>query len=201
MASFPALHEKIATDLARQRWSIVPEFLDTAEWLLLALQARRTWSGGELRPARVGQGASSALRPEVRGDWIGWLEAGGTRPELAAYLARMEDLRLELNRSAYLGLLDLETHLAVYPPGAGYARHRDRFARDSRRVLSTVLYLNEDWMRGDGGALRFHLADGTSRDIEPRGGSLVVFNSDLEHEVLPARRERLSLAGWFRRRA
>jgi Rps23 Pro-64 3,4-dihydroxylase Tpa1-like proline 4-hydroxylase len=28
----------------------------------------------------------------------------------------------------------------------------------------------------------------------------VVFASELEHEVLPARRERFSLAGWFRRR-
>jgi SM-20-related protein len=148
----------------------------------------------------VGQGAERALRPEVRGDWIGWLEPAAGEPELAAYLARMEALRLELNRTAYLGLFDFETHFAVYPAGAGYARHSDRFARDARRTLSTVLYLNADWTEGDGGALRIHLPDGKARDVEPRGGTLVVFASELEHEVLPARRERFSLAGWFRRR-
>jgi hypothetical protein len=39
-------------------------------------------------------------------------------------------------------------------------------------------------------------------DDMARGGTLVVFLSDrFPHEVLPARRERLSLAGWFRRRS
>ena len=43
---------------------------------------------------------------------------------------------------------------------------------------------------------------GRSFDVLPRGGTLVVFLSDrFPHEVLPARRERLSLAGWFRRRS
>ena len=93
-----------------------------------------------------------------------------------------------------------EAHVAIYPPGTGYTRHADRFARDPRRALSTVLYLNEDWQPGDGGALRIHLGGGAWRDLEPRGGTLVIFASELEHEVLPARRERLSLAGWFKRR-
>jgi SM-20-related protein len=40
----------------------------------------------------------------------------------------------------------------------------------------------------------------TSHDILPLGGRLVLFLSDLiEHEVLPARRERYSITGWFRR--
>jgi SM-20-related protein len=40
------------------------------------------------------------------------------------------------------------------------------------------------------------------RDIVPHGGTLVVFLSErFEHEVLPTARARVSLAGWFRRRA
>jgi len=36
-------------------------------------------------------------------------------------------------------------------------------------------------------------------DIYPRDGRLVLFlSADFEHEVLPAARERLSVAGWFR---
>lgn len=51
-----------------------------------------------------------------------------------------------------------------------------------------------------GGALRLHLPQ-RQVDIQPTGGSLVVFMSaGTEHEVLPASRDRLSLTGWFRRR-
>ena len=76
-----------------------------------------------------------------------------------------------------------------------------RFRDDDARVLSSVTYLNADWGDRDGGALRLYLPRG-AHDIAPRGGSLVLFlSAEIEHEVLPATRERLSIAGWFRRRA
>jgi SM-20-related protein len=122
-------------------------------------------------------------------------------------LARFETLRLALNRALQLGLFDFESHFAAYPPGAGYRRHLDRFADHARfaseggRVLSCVLYLNRRWRPEDGGQLRLYRPDAPALDIPPQGGTLVVFLSDgFEHEVLPARRERLSLAGWFCRR-
>ena len=99
-----------------------------------------------------------------------------------------------------LGAFELEMHYAIYPPGAGYARHRDRFRDDDARVLSCIAYLNDGWRAGDGGALRMHL-DGGARDVAPAGGTLVAFLSDrVEHEVLPARRDRIAVSGWFRRR-
>jgi SM-20-related protein len=71
-------------------------------------------------------------------------------------------------------------------------------------VLSIALYLNADWRAEDGGALRLYLeAAGRApyADIAPVGGTLVAFRSErFPHAVLPARRERLSLTGWFRRR-
>jgi SM-20-related protein len=193
--------EELVAELAQRRWCVLPDFLAAADWQPLASAARRAWQVGALRPAAVGQGATRALRPELRGDWIGWLDPAAHEPELAAYLARMQALRLALNRRAYLGLLEFESHFAVYPPGAGYVRHSDRFARGSRRALSTVLYLNAGWKPDDGGALRLYPTDGARVDVEPLGGSLAIFDSELEHEVLPAARERLSLAGWFSRRA
>jgi SM-20-related protein len=104
-----------------------------------------------------------------------------------------------------LGAVELELHFAVYPAGGAYAVHVDRFRDADSRVLSLVLYLNEAWNEADGGALRLYLEAGPEApfvDVVPYGGTLVVFLSDrFPHEVLPARRERLSLAGWFRRRA
>src|SRR2546422_115217 len=82
--------------------------------------------------------------------------------------------------------------------GAGYARHIDRFRDDDTRVLSIVLYLNDRWRNEDGGMLRLHLERGRSIDAIPYEGTLVAFLSDrFAHEVLPARRERFSIAGWF----
>jgi SM-20-related protein len=113
----------------------------------------------------------------------------------------MDDLRRAFNQCLLLGLEEFESHYAVYPPGAGYVRHLDRLRDDDARVLSAVLYLNEDWREADGGALRLYLADGTHRDMLPCAGRLVLFlSAEFEHEVLPATRERASIAGWFRQR-
>jgi len=114
-------------------------------------------------------------------------------------------LREQLDRELFLGLRELEAHYALYPPGARYARHRDRFRDDDARVLSAVLYLNDDWNEADGGALRLYFDTGVStpyRDIAPHAGTLVLFlSAEFDHEVLPATRERLSVAAWFRRAA
>lgn len=114
---------------------------------------------------------------------------------------RLEGLRLELNREAYLGLFELELHYALYPPGAGYARHVDQPHGATHRKVSLVLYLNADWRPADGGVLRMHKANTQILDIEPLGGRLVCFlTPGREHQVLPARRDRLSISGWFRGR-
>jgi len=114
---------------------------------------------------------------------------------------QFEELRLELNREAYLGLIELELHYARYPPGAGYARHVDQPFGSSQRKVSLVLYLNADWAPHHGGVLRIHETDDRTLDIDPLGGRLVCFlTPGREHEVLQARRERLSISGWFRGR-
>jgi SM-20-related protein len=60
-----------------------------------------------------------------------------------------------------------------------------------------ICYLNENWTEDDGGQLRVYFPD-QSKDFFPIAGRLVCFRSDLlEHEVLPATRERLSLTGWI----
>ena len=157
---------------------------------------------GAMRRGGVGRGAARSEHGDVRGDRLAWLADQPHDAAEAAALALFEELRAICNRTLTLGLFEFESHYALYPPGATYARHRDRFRDDDARVLSCVLYLNDDWQPGDGGALRLHLGDGDGLDVAPVGGTLVAFLSEaFDHEVLPARRTRTSLAGWFRRRA
>ncbi|MBM7062449.1 2OG-Fe(II) oxygenase [Pseudomonas sp. UL073] len=200
----PTLLSRIVDDLAQQGWSRQAAFLPDDLTRQLAEECRQRAQQGALTPAAVGRGGSQQVREGVRGDRIQWLEAGQTAV-CDRYLALMDGLRQALNEGLYLGLADFESHFACYPPGAFYQRHVDRFRDDDRRVVSALVYLNDEWQAGDGGALRLHLADGAAEralDIPPLGGSLVLFlSAELPHEVLPASRERLSLAGWFRRRA
>ena len=190
----------IIDDLATQGWSLLPGFADQTLTAELAQECRARVKNGALSPARVGRGAGQEIREAIRGDQIEWLEPGQSAPT-DAYLQLIDGLRLALNQQLFLGLDSYESHFAFYPAGAFYKKHLDRFRDDDRRTVSVVLYLNEQWQDDFGGELRLHLPDGETRDVRPDAGSLVVFMSaDMPHEVLPATRERLSLAGWFRRR-
>ena len=154
---------------------------------------------GRLREASTGRGAGKQ-QAGLRGDSTLWLDDPACGKAAGDFLSALDELRQRLNRELLLGLHEVEAHYALYPTGAGYVRHRDRFRDDDARVVSLVCYLNPHWPDDAGGALRLHLPDGP-RDIAPRLGTTVLFLSDeIEHEVLPATQPRFSIAAWFRRR-
>jgi SM-20-related protein len=191
---------QIVDDLATHGWSQQNIFLPQDLTRALAAECRKRAAEGELAPAAVGRGPSSEIREGIRGDHIQWIEPG--QAEVCdSYLGLMDSLREALNRGLFLGLEDFESHFAMYPPGAFYLKHVDRFRDDDRRMVSAVVYLNDAWLPEQGGQLRMYLDEGAQYDVVPIGGCLVVFLSgEVPHEVLPASRERLSLTGWFRRR-
>lgn len=198
------LHEipfnALIDDLAEHGWAIQAAALPADLTAELAAECRARQQRGALQPAGVGRAGAQAVNTGVRGDQIEWLEAAQS-PACARYLALLEALRLGLNRALYLGLEDYEGHFALYPPGAFYQKHLDRFRDDDKRSVSAVFYLNDDWLPEQGGALRLYLDAGRELDVYPQAGTLLLFMSaDWPHAVLPATRERLSLTGWFRRR-
>jgi SM-20-related protein len=191
---------RLIDQLAERGFGIADHFVDDA--LLAELRARcaELHSAGDLRPAKVGRGANERLAPEVRGDFISWVQAPQRDAE-QRLLAKLDDLRAVLNRGLMAGLEDFQGHFAIYPRGASYARHFDRLVGSDVRAISAALYLNDAWLPEHGGYLRIYTGGGRSEDVLPQGGRLVAFLSDrFEHEVLPASRERMSFTGWFRRR-
>jgi len=182
--------------------AVVREAIPAALVGALRVAAHERDAAGEFRPAGVGRAAARVERADVRGDRIRWLEPAEARPAEAALFARVDALRVAVNEALLLGLFDFEGHYAIYPAGAGYARHLDRFRDDDARVLSLIVYLNDGWTDAHGGALRVERGGGATCDVVPEGGTLVAFLSDrFPHEVRPASRERLAFTGWFRRRA
>jgi len=202
-----ALPAHVAADLEHSGYCVVEGFLDANAIAALALECRSMHEREELRPAAIGRARGHNVDASIRGDHTRWFDEAQLTPAQSTYWTSMDSLRTSLNRQLLLGLDEIEAHYALYRPGARYARHRDRFRDDDARMLSSVLYLNRAWGRTDGGALRIYVggAAGASEreshvDIAPRAGTLVLFlSADFEHEVLPASRERMSVAGWFRR--
>ena len=190
------LEKSIAAGLARAGWVVADAFVDATLVRALARECR------ELAVAPAAFGRAGRHRDEaVRGDRTHWLERGASAAQ-DALLARLDALRIALNQACYLGLADVEAHFAHYPPGARYVRHHDRFRDDDHRVVSLVVYLNADWdAPRDGGELRLYDTAGNAHDVAPLGGRAACFlSADIEHEVLPATRDRLSVAAWLRRR-
>lgn len=171
-----ALLTRIVDDLAEQGWSLQPQFIASSLTLELAEECRKRAAQGALAPAGVGRGAQQQIREGVRGDHIQWLEAGQAKA-CDQYLRVVDELRVALNQGLYLGLEDFEGHFALYPPGAFYQKHVDRFRDDDRRAVSAAFYLNENWQAEQGGALRLYLPNGEARDVLPQAGSLLVFLS------------------------
>jgi SM-20-related protein len=191
---------RVETGLRTDGIAIEDEFLSPPQIRSLRDCVHLRRSRGDFTAARIGGERSLQRREEIRGDSTCWI-AAPLLPAEQVLLEELERLRLELNRRARLGLIELELHYAWYPPGAGYARHVDQPQGRAQRQVSLVLYLNEVWTAAAGGELRIFDAGDGYRDIAPMAGRLACFlTPGREHAVLPTRRDRLSISGWFRAR-
>ena len=185
--------------LAADGWCVLADLLLPAQTAALARECGAMHAALRLLPA--GTGVDRVASP-LRGDRTLWFEPAALTAAQRVFVDRIDTLRIALSRGLLLGLVDSESHYAVYPPGAGYARHLDCLRDDDARVLSAVFYLNDAWQDAEGGALRLYLTDHTHHDVYPRAGTLLLFlSAQFEHEVLPATRDRLSIACWMRQRA
>lgn len=186
----------MADDLAEYGFAVADEFLSPRE--VAGILSLEDFSNLEhFKKAGIGRSQDLQINEAIRGDHILWLDKNTAPAAAKIYLDRLNDLMGYLNRTLFLSLKDIEVHMTVYPVGSFYKRHLDQFKQDDHRKLSVICYLNEQWKEEHGGQLRMYLSDRTS-DILPLGGRLVCFRSDqIEHEVLPATRERLSMTGWM----
>lgn len=194
---------EIVSALVGDGYVVVDDFLSSDQVEHLAGEALALWQRGAFRHAHVGHGEQQGKHPEIRNDRIHWLDPLALSEIQKRYFEQLEILRIAINRELFLGLFEFEGHLALYPPGSFYGKHLDCFQDASHRVVTAILYLNDRWQPADGGLLRFYLnEDGDESDyidIEPLAGRMVLFLSRrFFHEVLPAKRDRLSLTGWFR---
>ncbi len=189
--------DEIAQGLAEPGFVVLPDFISQAAVQELREVIFQWKEEDNLEHAGIGQFHETHINQQVRGDLIRWVDNDNPNPAVKSYLHSMDELKQYLNRTCFLGLKDIELHYTAYPAGTFYARHSDRFQHIAHRVISAVLYLNPHWQPEDGGQLVIYTPDGDQHVVSPLGGSLVLFRSELEHEVLPTTCTRYSITGWF----
>jgi SM-20-related protein len=191
------IFDSIVDGLAEKGYAVADSFLSQAEVDAILATAEFKHGIDQFKKAGIGKNQGLQINEAIRGDYIHWLDKNTAAAPAKVYLDRLHELIQYINRTLFLSLKDYEVHMTIYPIGSFYKRHLDQFKKDDHRKLSVICYLNNDWTTAHGGDLRMYLP-GETLDFLPIAGRLVCFRSDqIEHEVLPATRERLSLTGWI----
>jgi len=190
----PQLYEA----LANEGYIVIPDFLP-AEMTEELYYHVSHFPVHAFKQAGIGRRQDQQLNSRIRRDKTRWLTK--FHPVEQRYLDVMAQYHVQLNRQLFLGLRDFEAHFAHYETGSFYQRHIDAFRGRSNRVVSSVFYLNSNWLPDDGGELVIYqpVGDEVLCTVSPKFGNMVFFLSEqFPHEVLPAKRDRYSIAGWFR---
>lgn len=200
----PSLFESISNDLVDKGYSIRPYALPENLTSLL-LQHITELPVDNFKRAGIGRAKDHTINHFIRTDEICWITNDSEAS--CAWINWSQSLQTFLNKRLFLGLFSFESHFAHYAKGDFYKKHKDAFKGESNRVLSVVVYLNQHWSADDGGELVIYknqsptvsIADNNKVTVTPNFGTIVVFLSEeFPHEVLAAKRDRYSIAGWFR---
>ena len=201
---FESLFELIANDVIDKGHSIRPYALPENLTTLL-LQHITELPSENFKRAGIGRAKEHTINDFIRTDEICWIN--GNSSAGCAWIKWAGLLQEYLNKRLFLGLFFFESHFSHYAKGDFYKKHKDAFKGEGNRVLSVVVYLNQNWSRDDGGELVIYeqslansaIIEHNKITVTPSFGTIVVFLSEeFPHEVLPALRDRYAIAGWFR---
>lgn len=190
---------QLVEDIRVQGYSIQDDLL--SHDLISRLQREvESLESSQMKEAGVGRKQDYQKVQNARRDYICWIEE--SHQAGAEFLDAMDNIKQVLNRQLMMGLFDYESHYARYQAGGFYEKHLDAFQGKSNRILSSVLYLNDNWTKKDAGD--FVLFDEQDNESEigrflPIKGRIVFFLSEnFPHQVIASNRQRHSIAGWFR---
>ncbi|TCB48643.1 2OG-Fe(II) oxygenase [Acinetobacter sp. ANC 4779] len=159
---------------------------------VLALAEECTSNLNRFREAAIQNGVVS----NIRSDHILWIS--GELKTAQHHTETLKEISQLLNRNFYLGIQEVEAHFACYNAGEYYALHRDNPQGKNGRIISTVYYLHENWQDDWGGELHLEDKNGQWHTIQPKPNRIAMFQSDLLHEVVKAKHQRLSITAWLR---
>lgn len=190
----PILHETDQIKLLEGGFVVIDDAFDSQS-LREELEAENVRE--RISPAKV---TSQIFNETIRGDLSTFLDIeNSTKPRA---LKALVDWVASIGEQMFATKCRPSVQVACFPAGAAYPRHSDVSSKTNHqsRILTAILYLNDSWREQDGGCLRIFLkgADVTT-DVEPMANRLVLFPSDLQHQVLETNRERWAVTVWLHR--
>jgi SM-20-related protein len=152
----------------------------------------------QMQHANIGNDKIKDNNQKIRSDKIYWMDKSHNNAFENEFLQLAENFIEHLNSTCYTGINAYEFHYAVYEEGTYYKRHKDQFKNNNSRKYSLINYLNHNWLEEDGGQLLVYQNDGVQK-IQPQSQTAVFFkSSEMEHEVVLAHRQRMSITGWLK---
>lgn len=152
----------------------------------------------QMQHANIGNDMIKDNNQKIRSDKIYWMDKSHNNAFENEFLQLAENFIEHLNSTCYTGINAYEFHYAVYEEGTYYKRHKDQFKNNNSRKYSLINYLNHNWLEQDGGQLLVYQNDGVQK-IQPQSQTAVFFkSSEMEHEVVLAHRQRMSITGWLK---
>lgn len=196
----PVDYQLIEQQLLEQDYAWVNNFLPLGQFKHLQSKAQQLLTTQQFEAAKIGNLSQHNANNAIRSDKTFWFDEQ-TEPELNYFFVKINQLKELFNERLFLSLADVETHFAFYDIGCRYHKHIDQFNKKKTRILSFVYYLNEQWQLSDGGTLQLYdHKNNPLQLIVPEANHLIIFKSDLPHEVHITHRERFSITGWMKTR-
>lgn len=198
MTNLIPVYEELITNLSENKFAITSLLFDKILLEELLNTALENIHQNKLHPAGIGNQHTLLVNNTIRGDKIMWIDSSSANIHEQEFLNKINHFSDYLNETCYTGIAKAEFHYACYEPGTFYKKHIDRFKNDNARKFSVITYLNKNWKADDGGELIIYHPDKTIT-VNPEFGKTVIFKSDeLAHEVLPNKKQRLSITGWLK---
>ena len=182
--------DQILNDLDQHGFAII-DHVYSSEYIN-ALTEECTSHLNEFRQAAIQNGVMN----QIRSDHILWINEDLSIAQ--QHIDALTQLSQSLNRAFYLGINDIEAHFACYNAGEFYALHRDNPQGKNGRMISAVYYLHQKWENDWGGELHLQDKNNQWHTIQPKPNRIAMFQSDLLHEVITAKHQRLSITAWLR---
>lgn len=213
--------EEFGNLLVKNDHLVIDWFIPLPHVDMLKKDVRKVYENGKLRLGVLAGGKSGSsltyTHTKVRGDVVEWFDGSepywenGTDLSLPNYLQKIDTFVSELGQhlAGLEGVLNRSKAMVTCYPGNGarYIKHTDNHCKFGAgddcngRRLTTLMYLNSGWKKGDGGELRIFDRDGETikAEIEPCPGRAVIFWSDFRvpHEVLATHKERFAITTWY----
>jgi len=183
--------------LSHEDFVVIDNFISKDIYQLIQSFFSKHLIANDFSKAGIGALSEYQIATKIRGDFVYWLDRKRD-VELAEFFLLIDHIIKKLNELCYLSLSGYEFHLAHYPAGSFYKRHVDQFRNRNNRIITMIVYMNDDWQQGDGGELKIFREKGQDILVEPIGGRGILFKSAvLEHEVVRTNKSRMSLTGWL----